>query len=124
MRKLLVVLACLALLSVAAKPAPSGSIALAPGSDARLGGTVNFVVTTSNLPGNANPRVQVLCYQSGALVYGEAYNVGTAFLLGGGWSRWLERGGPADCHADLYYWDFHPTQVFNWLAGTDFAASG
>jgi len=39
--------------------------------------------------------VEVLCYQDGALVYGEAGSPTDAFLLGGGGSLWLNGGGAA-----------------------------
>ncbi len=46
-----------------------------------LGGTVSF---TAVYPTNVkNPRVEVLCYQNGALVYGEAGSPTDTFLLGG-----------------------------------------
>lgn len=119
----------------AAKPVPSGTIAIAPGSQLELGGIVTFDVTVSDLPGNANPRIQVMCYQAGVLVYGVAQNVepayvttppidGTSFLLGGGASDWLVNGGAADCEATLYYWDFKPVQTFVPLASVSFGAGG
>lgn len=46
--------------------------------------------------------INVLCYQGGQVVYGENQGVkNNAFLLGGGWSAWLNNGGPAECTASL-----------------------
>jgi len=90
-----------------------------------LGGTVNFATTYPKVPGNTVVRIQVICYQSGALVYGEAYNSDQTFLLGGGWSLWLENGGAASCTADLYYWSYKgATQTFVPLSSMTFEADG
>ena len=69
-------------------------------------------------------RVQVLCYQNGNLVYGEAGHYDMKFLLGGAMSIWFQGGGEADCHADLYYWSYQGGQKFNPLAFADFHALG
>ena len=124
---------------IAAKPVPSGAIAN-PTGDVSLGGAVTFAYTVDDLPGNANPRIQVLCYQdvpfdyaypdgsihtqTDPLVYGEAGPADQAFLLGGGMSVWLLHGGAAECVATLYFWDFHPTQTFVPLAEVAFSAGG
>lgn len=126
----------------AAKPVPSGTIAIAAGSDLNLGGVVTFDVTVSDLPGNANPRIQVMCSQPDdvpfdyafpdgsihthidPLVYGEAGPAEQGFLLGGGMSVWLLHGGPAECVATLYFWTFHPVQEFHELASVSFGAGG
>lgn len=135
--KLVLILVAVVALGVtggmAAKPVPSGTIAIAPGSDLSLGGVVTFDYTVDGLPGWANPRVQLMCYQAGALVYGMALNadpnngVPTAtaqpFVLGGGSSDWLTNGGPAECDATLFYWDNNsPTSVT--LAAISFSAGG
>jgi len=117
------VVGVLALPAQAVKPTVTPSIVLAT-ADPHLGGIIDFATVAPKVPGNTVVRIQVICYQDGALVYGEAYNVGTPFLLGGGWSRWLENGGPASCTADLYYWSYSGSQVFNLLASTSFAAAG
>jgi hypothetical protein len=119
--------------AVAAKPTPSGTVAIAAGSDLNLGGLVTFDVTVQNI-GNENPRIQLVCSQAGVQVYAEAHNVfdllapspwdGPAFKLGGGSSYWTEGGGSADCVATLYYWDAHPVQTFVPLAEVSFAAGG
>jgi len=76
-------------------------------SSPSLGSWVTF---TTVIPTNVNnPRVEVLCYQNGALVYGEGGSPTDAFLLGGGGSLWLSAGGAASCVANLYY--------FTWKAG-------
>jgi hypothetical protein len=70
-----------------------------------------------------NPRIEVLCYQGGALTYGEAGGVNDTFQLGGGGSIWLTNGGPADCVANLYYFGQHAgQQTYNRLASTSFSA--
>jgi hypothetical protein len=92
-------------------------------ADPHLGGLVSF---TFEADGVKEPRIQVMCYQGGEQVYGESGPAGNSFLLGGGWSLWLERGGAADCVADLYYWDWNRNneQVFVGLATTAFTATG
>ncbi len=92
--------------------------------DQHLGGTVTFTVVLPKLAGNTTPRIEVLCYQSGHLVYGEAGGVDQSFLLGGAMSEWLKTGGPADCSANLFYWSYNGGQTYNWLASTGFPAAG
>jgi hypothetical protein len=98
-----------------------------------LGDTVYFsIVVPSNIN---NPRVEVMCYQGGDVVYGETGSVAQAtgsgadplgysgFVLGGGGSVWKDNGGSADCVAKLFY--FGPKagkQTFNVLDSTSFAA--
>ena len=92
-------------------------------TDPHLGTTVTFTVTA---PRSVKaPRVSVTCSQGTTLVYGEAGTFDHAFLLGGASSLWLELGGPADCTADLFYWDYvGQQQVYVWLAQTTFSAGG
>lgn len=88
-----------------------------------LGATVAFA--TGYPTTVKNPRIEVLCYQNGSLVYGEAGGVGDTFLLGGGGSTWLTNSGAADCTANLFYFGFHAgKQTYNKLASTTFAAGG
>lgn len=94
----------------------SGTIAIAAGSDLRLGGWVSFDWTAENLKGNQDPRIQVTAKQGEEVVYAAADPAGARFLLGGGSSLWLQRGGSASCEAILYYWDWHPQQTFVPLA--------
>src|SRR5438270_9430734 len=64
-------------------------------SSPALGSTVTF---TTVYPGSAkNPRVQVMCYQNGVLVYADAEAAGSSFVLGGSWSQWRMNGGAAHC---------------------------
>jgi hypothetical protein len=93
-------------------------------SDPHLGGTVTFTVTISGHV--RDPRVQVVCKQGDEMVYGEAGWVTDSFTLGGWGSLWTQRGGSADCVADLYYWDTDPSgmQTFVGLDSTSFTASG
>lgn len=96
---------------------PSGSAA----TSLTLGSTVTFA--TSYPTSVKNPRIEVLCYQSGLLVFGMAGSVDYAFLLGGGGSIWLDNGGGADCTANLYYFGWKAgTATYNWLASTHFTA--
>lgn len=121
---------------------PSGTLVIDPNnSDIRFGGYVDFI---GNYPGNQpgdrqqdkldNPRIQVLCYQGGELVYGEAGGTAHVFSLGGASSQWVNNGGgAADCHADLFYfkeagknkeWSGHGDQEAVFLASLDFAVPG
>src|SRR5688572_10558127 len=90
-------------------------------TDVALGDWVTF--RTTNVT-SRSPRIQVMCYQNGALVYGEAGPADQAFLLGGGMSQWLMAGGEADCEATVYEWDWHPQQTFVPFATTTFHAGG
>jgi hypothetical protein len=86
----------------------------------------SWVTFTTSYPSNTkNPRVQVMCYQNGNLVYGEAGSPDHAFLLGGASSDWLRNKGPASCKADLMdlYWNGQTQQV-DWLKSTTFDAAG
>lgn len=89
-------------------------------TDVHLGDWVTF---TYSAPVD-EARIQVVCSQDGAVVYGEAGPAGQAFKLGGGWSPWLVNGGAADCEATLYSWDFHPRQTFVYYASMTFHAEG
>lgn len=108
----------------APKPLVLPSIALSAGSDLQLGGWVLFDTTVPKAYERQGPRVQVICYQDGALVYGEAGPASQAFLLGGASSAWLVAGGAAHCVADLYVWTYRGGQTFTWLASTEFDAAG
>jgi hypothetical protein len=104
----------------AAPSTPTGTLSLLTPPPYSLGSTVQFS-WSADLKKSQNPRIQVVCDQAGVVVYGEAQNaVGHSFKLGGGSSLWLQTGGPAHCVATLYYWDFHPVQVFNPLASVEF----
>ena len=111
---------------------PSGSIALVT-SDPQLGQLCQFSCIVQDLHGGkgSQPRIQVMAYQDGVLVYGVAgdafrlwkgqkttsgENGEDGFLLGGGSSQWLTNGGPAHCVATLYYWSYAGQQKFNPLA--------
>jgi hypothetical protein len=97
--------------------------ALAAAQEPALGSTVSFDTT---YPSNTkNPRIQVMCYQDGSLVYGEAGGVTDSFKLGGGGSIWLTSGGAAECTANLFYFGWRAgVQTFNVLASTSFSATG
>lgn len=90
----------------------------------RLGDYVTFTVTYPKTLDHYGIRIQVLCYQDGELVYGMAGPYDYAFLLGGSMSQWYLNDGPAQCHADLYYWSYNGSQKFNLLASTEFSALG
>jgi hypothetical protein len=136
----LIVMFALASVGVAsAAPKRNGSpqkptITLAASSDARLGGIVSFVV--SGVDGVAAPHTEVDCFEaadpsgmaayvvgSGYRVYGEIRPVNQTFTLGGSISAWVLDGGPAHCVATVFYWDFHPTQTYHFLASTQFDAA-
>jgi hypothetical protein len=119
------VVAVLALpgIASAAKPPRSSTAASITINQAapHLGDWVTF---TYSVPGTvSSPRIQIMCYQSGALVYGEAGPATQSFLLGGGGSIWRTNGGAADCVATLYEWDFHPVQTFVPYSQTSFHAA-
>jgi hypothetical protein len=94
-----------------------------------------LVMFASASPNNVkNPRIEVLCYQSGKLVYGEAGSASQAtqqqltgspgFVLGGSASVWLSSGGAAECTANLFYFGSKAgVQTYNLLATTTFSAS-
>lgn len=118
---------------LAAKPADGPtSIALVT-PDPHFGGTVTFAVTFSKADAKyaytgrgGGARIEVLCYQSGALVYGEAGTYLDSFLLGGGWSLWIDNGGgAASCVANLFRFDNGASvQTYVVLASTSFDAAG
>jgi hypothetical protein len=115
--------------SVLARSTSSSSIALASvGGGAAtvqpsLGSTVTFSTTYPS--STKNPRIEVLCYQSGSLVYGEAGSVTYTFLLGGGGSTWLSAGGAVSCQANLFYFFWKGgQQYYQVLASTRFDAAG
>ena len=90
-----------------------------------IGDSVTFAVTYPKTAEKYGPRIQVMCYQNGTLVYAEAGPYYHAFLLGGARSDWLNNSpGPATCVADLYYWSYQGGQKFNWLASVQFDAGG
>ena len=91
-----------------------------------LGDTVTFAVTYPKTVEKFGPRIQVMCYQDGSLVYGEAGPWYQGFLLGGAGSLWLYDSSTqgALCIADLYYWSYQGGQKFNWLASVEFDAAG
>ena len=122
----------------AASPAVAGKVtptitlnqvmsgALATQSSPSLGSWVTF---TTVIPTNVrNPRVEVLCYQNGELVYGEAGDPSHDFELGGNPDRgsiWRTTLGPASCVANLYFFTWkagEPAAVY--LATTSFEAAG
>jgi hypothetical protein len=109
--------------SAKGKPtALSGAAAIALNSaEPHLGDWVTF--TTSGVDAKS-PRIQVMCYQGDVLVYGEAGPADQSFLLGGGMSDWLLKGGSATCTATVYSWDFHPEQTFVPYANVNFNAGG
>jgi hypothetical protein len=109
------------------KLAPSGPSIKVDQSSPALGSSVTF---TSSYPGSTkNPRIQVMCYQNGQLVYGEAGAADHIFLLGGNPDRgsiWRMVGGSASCTADLFdlIWNGNNPQQVAWLATTSFNAAG
>jgi len=111
---------------------PTTALSSATAAQPRYQGSVAFNTTGADTL--KNPRVWVACYQNGALVYGEGGSPTATFKLGGDMSTWtLNRGGAADCTADLYYilnakgtgeWNGRGAQGGNvYLAHTSFAAT-
>jgi hypothetical protein len=88
----------------------------------RLGDYVSFTVTYPKTLEHYGVRIQVLCYQNGELVYGEAGPYYQSFLLGGAMSQWFLTDGAATCRADLFYWSYQGGQKFNLLTSTEFEA--
>ena len=100
-----------------------GGDGVAAAAQPSLGSTVTFSV---GYPSNVNnPRVEVLCSQAGELVFGMAGAPNEEFQLGGGGSIWKDRGGPADCVANLYFFSWkRNTPTSTTLASTSFSAGG
>ena len=92
--------------------------------DAHLGGNITFTVSYPDKV--KSPRIAVLCYQGGVLVYGEAGAFDHVFVLGGAGSDWLRAGGAASCTAELFYitWNGNNPQQWTSLATTTFDAAG
>ena len=88
-------------------------------TDPHLGDSVTFSYTVPN--GANSARIQLVCYQGSAGVYGADQAASTAFLLGGYGSAWLSDGAPATCHAVLYQ---NGGGGYQFFASTDFAAAG
>ena len=107
-----------------AKVAPTISSIKLNETDPHLGGTITF--TTTSPKSVKSPRIAVRCFQNEEMTYAEAGTYNHAFLLGGGWSKWLEVGGPASCTAELFYFIWHGSnpQEYYHLAWTSFAAAG
>lgn len=94
-------------------------------TDPHLGGSVTFTTSVSGLAGGEWAMVGVSCSQSGTLVYGALDTPEATFLLGGGSSLWLQRGGEADCVASLYAYGWKGGQEsIRALASVSFHASG
>jgi hypothetical protein len=108
------------ILNTPTQVASSGTTAWEP----KLGDYVTFTVSYPKTLDHYGVRIQVLCYQDGNLGFAMAGPYDYSFLLGGAMSQWYLTGGPATCHADLYYWSYNGGQKFNLLASTDFDAAG
>ena len=95
-------------------------------TDVALGDAITFTTTVAN--NVRNPRIEVLAYQDGVLVYGEAGGTDDTFVLGGnvdGGSIWRNVGGPATCIANLYYFTHKAnTPGVVYLAADGFEAGG
>ena len=106
--------------SVSLKPPATAST---DGLWPHLGDWVTFNATYPKQVEKYDVSIQIVCYQSGGVVYAESRPWSQSFLLGAFASDWVTIGGSADCVADLYYWTFGGGQKFNWLASTSFAAA-
>jgi len=120
------------------KPTLSATIAIATvngvaytGQPIHLADTLTFTTTIPKLKGGAHPGIVVSAFQdvggvgtvdtSGTgpdQVWGVLGSPSEAYLLGGGSSVWLQRGGPATCRADLYAYDTHGAETITFLATT------
>jgi hypothetical protein len=123
MKKVLVALMVMTMIPLTAKGANvSGTIELNSSSELSFGGQVSFDTTVDEHV--KIPRVEVLCYQDGELVYGEAGSNEDSFLLGGGGSEWIDRGGgPASCVANLFFFDkIKGRQTYSLLDSVEFSA--
>lgn len=90
-----------------------------------LGENVTFTTDAQGLAGWEWSMVGVTCSQSGAPVYAALDTPSAAFLLGGNWSLWLERGGGADCTATIFAYGWKGNQEsIRTLASTAFHAAG
>lgn len=88
----------------------------------KLGSSVQFA--TGYAKNTRNPWVSLMCYQDGALVYGEGGTPDHTFVLGGASSDWLQAGGAASCRAELgdLYWK-GGYEYYTYLADTSFGAA-
>ena len=111
--------------AAAAPASVSGTIVLDTAAPA-FGEPVTFTTSvTGKLRGYQYPLVYVACYQAGVLVYGQLDFPDAPFLLGGGSSEWVTRGGgPAECIATLYIYPGLHDDAIVWLASTAFSAAG
>lgn len=110
------------LLSLGMVHAKANSIVLNESNPA-LGSMVTFT-SSFDVPKKYQDvvSIEILCSQSGALVFATAGYRDRSFLLGGSVSAWLTNGGPASCNAILYYWTANLHRVD--LASTSFEAAG
>jgi hypothetical protein len=137
MKRWSIVVALLAIATVAAMPAFAGGngkgygkggktaeAALAPSisldqdpTTLSVGSTVTFTYSAAGMA--KDPQINAWCEQSGTTVWGETeWAAGNSFVLGSTfWSPWLESGGPAKCWARLFTFDRNDNTVV--LATTD-----
>lgn len=81
---------------------PTGTIAIADGSDLSFQGEVTFDTTVDGLKGQEYAMVYVEAFQDGVKVWGQLRRPDHIFTLGGDSSAWVANGGgPADCKAWL-----------------------
>lgn len=110
---------------------PSGTLGLITTAP-KLGERIQFACVVEGLhgPKREHARLQIMAYQDGKVVYGEAFPafkkddpyVGTAgehngesgIVLGGGSSDWKNETPtqPAECVVVLYYWNYQGGQKF------------
>ncbi len=92
-------------------------------ADPTIGETVWF--TTAYPSSMKNPSIEVSCYQSGVLVWGEIGATTQGYLLGGDWSPWVaDGGGTASCTAELVSVSFAKrTETITAYATADFLAT-
>ena len=111
------------------QPPTTGTLALAEGSDARLGGLVSFDYSIQNQPGGTILMIGVSAFQNGQHVYTDAIylsNGETQAKLGGAASASTMNGGPATVVAQMYWRKKHISQPYHPVEGAvvTFEAAG
>lgn len=105
----------------------AGTIAVASGSVLSYQGAVTFdSVVTSPLKGYEYPMIYVKAFDvdSGDLIYGQLDHPDAVFVLGGGSSVWVSRGGgPARCEADLMIYGGRHNIADPFVASVGFSAT-
>lgn len=123
-----ILISCVLFFTIAAAPAQtfSGTIVRITENPAYQQPVFFDTTVTSKLKGYQYPMVIVDCYQNGELVYRQLDHPDTAFILGGGSSLWVSRGGgPATCNGQLWIYNgLHSGGPFFVIRTENFEAAG